>query len=79
MFATFNDRSPLQNVSAVLADWATLAKALPAGHLKNRAYWAAVKAVEAAAAQTLAVIAATRGCDPVSVARSIVERRAAWY
>ena len=72
-----SDLPPLKNVASILADWAILAR-LPNSRVRNRAFWDAVDAVEAAAPVTLAVIGATHGCTPGCVARRLVERRAKW-
>ena len=79
MYPIYPNVAPMRNIADVLAAWAVLAGCLPKeNHIRNRAYWGAVAAIESAAPEMLAVIANSHGTSVRLVARGIVERRAPW-
>ena len=80
MYPIYPNVAPMRNIADVLSAWAVLAAHLPkGGHIRNRAYWGAVEAIESAAPEMLAVIANNHGHTSIRlIAREIVERRAPW-
>ena len=79
MYPIYPNVAPMRNIADVLSAWAVLAAHLPKeNHIRNRAYWGAVEAIESAAPEMLAVIANNHDTSVRLVARGIVERRAPW-